>query len=518
MFSILIVDDEKYIVMGLENNIDWGSIGVSEVYTAVSVASAKKILTEQRIDVILSDIEMPGGNGLELVEFAKDYDKRIKCIFLTAHSKFTYAKEAMQLGCTDYILKPYDNNSVLQTVKKALDEINKENKIRKSMESYEKYRDIYISGLWQGFVTGNSSYDADSFIERMNASDISIDYDTVFLPILFSVDLWYGEVNAKTEQILLYGIKNIIEELLEQIADVFVFTDENYNQTAILCSKDKIDEENVWKICDKIITYANETIECDVSCYINSAVGITELQQSYLILSENAKNNLSVTNTVIKNVSPNNRVNISAYEFNSWEILLKQKKRKELYEKIEKLFADISEENPDYGYLHMYISGFSYIVYSLINEYMSDEAKEIEEILLNAGNIKNLSKLKEWTYKITEAYFNSYNDKKEVSAAVEETKKYIEEHFSEKLMRDDMAKNVCLNADYLSRIFHREMGMSISDYIIKVRMEYAKENLKNTKYSITCISEMCGYYNFSYFTKIFKKVYGVSPAEYRKNI
>ena len=518
MFNILIVDDEKYIVMGLERNIDWASIGVGEVYTAVSVANAKEILTERQIDVILSDIEMPGENGLELVEFARNYDKNIKCIFLTAHSKFTYAKEAMQLGCADYILKPYDNNAVLQAVKKALDEIKKEDNIRRSMESYEKYKDIYISGLWQRFVTGSSSYDAESFIERMNASDISIGYDTVFLPILFSVDMWHGEVDAKTEQVLLYGIKNIIEELFEPLADVFVFTDGDANQTAILCGSDKIDEEVVWETCNKIITYANEIIECDISCYINTSVGIAELQQAYVILSENAKNNLSVTNTVIKSISEDNRVNISAYEFNSWEILLKQKKRKELYEKIETLFAGISGENPDYGYLHMYISGFSYVVYRLINEYMPGEAEEIEELLLNTGNIKNLSKLKEWTYKITEAYFNSYDDTKAVSAAVEETKKYIEKHFSEKLMRDDMAKNVYLNADYLSRIFHKEMGMSISDYIIKVRMEYAKESLANTKYSITHISEMCGYYNFSYFTKIFKKFFGVSPAEYRKNL
>ena len=158
-------------------------------------------------------------------------------------------------------------------------------------------------------------------------------------------------------------------------------------------------------------------------------------------------------------------------------------------------------------------------MYQLLSENnITDEGMEkITKALKHGNEIKNLIHLKQWTNNIINTYFEYCDNTQFISLAVERTLKYISENFTEKLSREDMAKNVCLNADYLSRIFRKEAGMSISDYIIKLRMDMAKDLLLNTNLSVTQVSEECGYFNFSYFAKIFKKSFGLSPIEYRKN-
>lgn len=523
MYTILIVDDEKYILMGLEHGIAWEKLGIGRVFTADSAARAKEIMEKQHIDIILCDIEMPGESGLKLAEYAKGRDERIRCIFLTAYSDFSYAQEAVRLGCMDYILKPYADEAVIGALEKAIGEIEAENRISENLAAYRKYHDIYmkeirniVNGLWREFVTGTGG--TDEFLSRLYLSDIQIGDDTQFLMVLLSVDFWYGQVDEKTKRVLRFGIENIAQELFMESGSVNIFTDSYMNQVAVLYGEQALDREKVKALCKQLITCVNSTIECDISCYLGTVCDINGLQQSYTGLYASVKNNLTLTNSIIENDEEQQKVNIAAYDFTAWSALIRQKKQEEVKKKLEQLFEELSAARLDYRYLHMYISGFSYIMYQLVNEQMipKEGIPKMEELLVDGEKINNLLRLRQWTELVLDTYFSYYNDTKIISVAVEETKKYIEENYRSKLTRDDMAKNACLNADYLSRIFHREMGMSISDYITKLRIDAAKDMLINTKCTITQIAELCGYYNFSYFTKIFKKAVGVSPAEFRK--
>lgn len=526
MYTILIVDDEKYILIGLEQGIPWEKMGISQVLTADSAAQAKEIMSRQHIDIMLCDIEMPGESGLRLVEYAKSRDERIRCIFLTAYSDFSYAQEAVRLGCMDYILKPYEDEAVIGALEKAITEIEEEDKISENLAVYQKYRDIYmkeirniVNSLWREFVTGSGTGGAEEFLNRLYLSDIHVGTDTQFLLVLLSVDFWYGQVDEKTKRVLQFGIENIAQELFMELGAVNIFTDSYMNQVVVLYGRQAPDREGVKNLCRQLISYVNTAIECDISCYLGTACDIHGLQQSYAGLCASVKNNLTLTNSIIENGAEQQKTNIAAYDFTAWGALIRQKKQEKVKKKLDQLFEELSAAKLDYGYLHMYISGFSYIMYQLVNEKMipKEGIPKMEELLVSGAKINNLLRLKQWTELVLDTYFSYYNDTKIISAAVEETKKYIEENYRSRLTRDDMAKNVCLNADYLSRIFHREMGMSISDYITKRRIDAAKDMLANTKCTITQIAELCGYYNFSYFTKIFKKATGISPVEFRKN-
>ena len=121
--TVLLVDDQISILSGLISGIDWNALGVDAVRTAGNAAQAKKILCQEQVDVLLCDIEMPGENGLTLLRWARSKGMDLVCVFLTSHADFLYAKEAIQLGCFDYILQPARYEDIQGAVKKALNRV-----------------------------------------------------------------------------------------------------------------------------------------------------------------------------------------------------------------------------------------------------------------------------------------------------------------------------------------------------------------------------------------------------------
>ena len=106
MYNILLVDDEVRTIDALEKNIDWKACGIRRVFKATNMQQAISLLTDEKIEILVSDIEMPNGTGLQLLEWMRDHGRVINCIFVTCHPEFAYMRKAIQLNCYDYVLKP----------------------------------------------------------------------------------------------------------------------------------------------------------------------------------------------------------------------------------------------------------------------------------------------------------------------------------------------------------------------------------------------------------------------------
>ena len=104
--KLLLVDDEEYVIESIKRNLDLTETGVSEVYTAFSVQQAKNIMGMVDIDIVISDIVMPGGTGFDFVEWVRKEELKVQVIFLTSYAEFDYARRAIQLNSVDYLLKP----------------------------------------------------------------------------------------------------------------------------------------------------------------------------------------------------------------------------------------------------------------------------------------------------------------------------------------------------------------------------------------------------------------------------
>ena len=107
--SILIVDDDKLLVEKLEETVNWSGIGIDMVFTANNIRQAQKLLEEYPIEMLLCDIDMPQGNGLELLEWIRYKKLDIECTFLSSYANFAYAQMALKLSSREYLLKPISN-------------------------------------------------------------------------------------------------------------------------------------------------------------------------------------------------------------------------------------------------------------------------------------------------------------------------------------------------------------------------------------------------------------------------
>ncbi len=137
----LIIDDEEFCVQALIEDINWEKCGITNVQGVSSVRQAKRCLSEMKWNILICDIEMPGENGLELVEWVTEWARLcgmpVECIMLTCHPEYDFIRKAMQLGCMDYLLKPVDINDMETSLKKAEEKIRESGKKLRSEPKLE---------------------------------------------------------------------------------------------------------------------------------------------------------------------------------------------------------------------------------------------------------------------------------------------------------------------------------------------------------------------------------------------
>lgn len=124
-FHILLTDDDELALLGLEKGIDWDGLEIAKLYKCHSKDTAIRMIKTYPIDIIISDIEMPNGSGIELIRWVKTYKPDIKCIFYTGHADFSYAQEALRLGVEDYLLKPVPYSKMRKIIKEVEEKIIK---------------------------------------------------------------------------------------------------------------------------------------------------------------------------------------------------------------------------------------------------------------------------------------------------------------------------------------------------------------------------------------------------------
>lgn len=138
--NLLIVDDEWISVEGLRMGIRWDVCGIAKLFEAYNIQEAKKIIEENEIHIVLCDIEMPGGSGLELIRWIREKGNKMECLFLTCHADFKYAREAIRLGCIEYLVKPVPFSEVEEVVQKLVDKVK------------EKQKSEQLASLGQTFI------------------------------------------------------------------------------------------------------------------------------------------------------------------------------------------------------------------------------------------------------------------------------------------------------------------------------------------------------------------------------
>ena len=131
--NLLLVDDEAFALEALEHAINWKSLGIDQVFTCGNIKAARQICQESDIQIMICDIEMPNGTGLDLAKWLSENYPDLLILFLTCHSDFSFAKEAISYHTFAYLLKPFDIEEISQAVKEAVQQSRNRQKLNRSL-------------------------------------------------------------------------------------------------------------------------------------------------------------------------------------------------------------------------------------------------------------------------------------------------------------------------------------------------------------------------------------------------
>lgn len=224
--KVLLVDDFPVIVESLKNGVKWEKTGVTEVYSAYSAREAKLLLMNFSIDVLLCDIEMPQENGLELVKWTRENFPLVECIFLTAHAEFAYAKEAVRIGCFDYILQPVkfqDVEEVMERVARELDRKKQESRMATMTQKAINREGEIIEMMYAKIQAGEDSA----------ANLLCIDY-RLLCTYFFSGCAVYQMIVEITRWKQLLGLRKEVAAGAEIKADLIELLGENHVRVAVV--------------------------------------------------------------------------------------------------------------------------------------------------------------------------------------------------------------------------------------------------------------------------------------------
>ncbi|QHW32940.1 response regulator [Paenibacillus rhizovicinus] len=533
MYNLLVVDDEKYAVEAVLNCIDWPSAGVTGLFSAYGVESAKEQLLANPIDIIVCDIEMPGSNGLELLEWVNEHKPDTLTIFFTGHANFAYAQQAIQLGSFDYLLKPVKHKQIAEVVSRACEKLRQERDKRHYSERYEKYAQLWETQkpllwekFWQDVLGARVIMNDERLGQAIRTYGLPIQPETRVRPILLSVEEFREAFSKRDEEILEYALLKSAEEMFLESRRGAVFRDAGGILFVLLYEDEQtLDDRELTRICRTYMEASSTYFYCRLSCYVGEPAAIGGLTETYHALLEMEQSNVAAPETLLFlrdygfERSGMRQAQAPSYiDWAEWTVLFESGKKTELMDRLNAAFKELAAQPVTHESLEAVYYLLLHMVYH-VSHRKGWPAKEVVGGKLlgdERAATRSLSRLKSWAERLLAAgmdYFSHHEG--DHRANIEKVKKYVQTHIRD-VNREDIAAHVYLNSAYLSRLFKKETGQSLMDFIIMAKINQAKILLTETNQKISDIGESLGYENFSYFGKVFKKTVGITPQEYRK--
>lgn len=530
MIRVLIVDDEYYAVQGLRSGVRWEAIGVDGVFQAYHAAMAQEVLLREEIDILICDIEMPEASGLELMEWVAEQGMQLETVVLTCHSEFAYAQKALQLGGSDYLLKPVVYADLEQVLRKTIGKVEERRRASETSERYRKYAELWnsrkpalLERFWEDLLERRIPPTREAVAAALAGHDVPLESLERVGLVLISLEQWEKPLSEREEEIMEFALRKAAEETLLDLAPGHVIRDRRGHTLAILqLGGTNAGEADIRERCARYLEACNRYFYCKLSCYVAEPVPVTELMGSYLGLLDAEYRNVNRTNEVIGLSEERGREGASAAAAADAMLeladLVEQGKREDAIAALDERLSRLRPEELSVETLTGLYHAILQVVYYALHRKGFSAALLYEEADWPdaAAVTKSVGRLRQWARRTMEAVDRLIASHETGSPVVLKVKQTIAERLNEDLTREQLAAEVFLNPAYLSRLFRKETGMVLTDYILQEKMRKASDLLAKTDRSVSEIADSLGYGNFSYFARLFRKVHGASPQDYRK--
>lgn len=500
MYKVLVVDDEVPIRQWLEFCIK--KLGEYEVVgTGANGAEGYSLFRKTNPDIVITDIRMPGMDGLEMIEMIQEINPAVYVLVLTSHEEFSYARRAIQAGIKDYILKTEISE---ESLKKILE------KGTQTLEGYQKQ---------ESEVQVTEMVERDKYLRSLVLSERNGEIGQAQLR-QYGVDFLshsYVVLDVKSaEKGKRFGLEET--ESMERIHKIYVDMEHTVliivfdKQSSVSSSRQ---EEVCMELCSKILNQGDFCI--GISGIWDSPYKIgSALRQAYESSFQGFYHKKQKVFKAEQNVKqkPEKGEN---YKIRFSKELLNQN-----YEKVVQIKENMKEaikaETPlDVNAVKELYIFFMVTLLHFVKEDVEKLEIRIQDLRKKTEECENIEKL---NVLIDTVFDDSLKVKgnQELSYAVRTAIAYMEENYSEQLTLSEVAGYVALSAEYLSRIFKEETGIKFVVYLNNIRLKHALQLLESTNLKVYEIAEQVGYSNLSYFSTVFKKNFGQNPFEYKKHL
>lgn len=534
--KVFLVEDEMVIRRGIKNSIDWEKEGYIFCGEASDGELAYPMIIKEKPDILITDIRMPFMDGLELCKLVKKELPNIKILILSGYDEFDYAKEAIRLGVTEYLLKPISSGKLLEALNGVSESIRREKEdkdlVRKYMEEMRENTEHEKQKFFEQMIAGNLSM-ADA-LETGEKYEMNLSARMYNL-LLFRFTL--GEENRKSGE-LLGEAEYAIEKLTERLEYVFEFQ-RGVEGWAFLLMADN--EEQMSERVKELSKDLEEIMKNYSTIAYFGGIGqpvarLRELEESFREAERALAARFTMElNQIIsvedirmaQNVDTLDDIEITSFGEKEktrtmLEKFLNNGAEDEIDEFVDVYINELSEENLKSVLMRQYIIMDAYIVMmSFCEKFEGIEGEmqaQSEELKNSMKTIQTLEEIKNYIRMLLKKIIGVRDtiSGRRYSDIIEIAKDQIRKtYMSDEISLNTIAAEVGMSPSYFSSIFSKEMGKTFVEYLTEIRMDRAKELLMCSSMKTSEIGYEVGYKDPHYFSYIFKKTQNCTPKEFR---
>jgi two-component system response regulator YesN len=538
MLKVLIVDDNALSRTDLKTMIAWESSGFYISGEASNGINALKLMENDLPDIVITDINMPLMNGIELIDYLEQHSPQVRIIALSAYDDFNYVRQSMKKGAMDYVLKHQLDGvyllEILQaagsSILKYRNEMDRQNEIYVELSNSKAFlRQEFIRKLLEGGILG-----IDEIKSKLDALDIQIDMESLVVTVVEIDDfrLIEEKFTPKEVDILIKTFMDISKEILGEW-EHSVIVHSSKGKFILILSLGKI--VSVMYMYNRINTLLNR-IRSGIKKYLNitACFGVSKVCKEILGLHQAYREAETIlkgkfykgkNGIFIENTSNKLEEGFFCLDIKDEKAIYKALKNLD-YENVERLIEEVFEKISNLRLSSKSTQMICAELINIVNKVSKDTGIEVSKLYVSEDipynmiqKYETLMEIKEWVLALYTKLISILERTKIGGQLSEVTKKaveFIHRNYRTDVSLRDVADFAGVSSSYVSRLFKEECRMGFAEYLNHIRVENAKQYIENGELKLKEIVTCVGFNNYNYFFKVFKETVGMTPLEYEQ--
>lgn len=520
-YRVILVDDEPVILRSLKVAVPWDDLNLEIVGEARNGEQALRLVRELSPHMIISDIRMPGIDGITLMKEVLAENQKRLFIFISGYGEFEYAREALREGAFDYLLKPIDHEELIEMIQRAKRTLEKQMENEKLLHSVQVLSLLARERMFAEFIEGNQGQSPLQQMRWLENSELQQPYFMAVIQLDHYMKLnerWTPE----ERRLWLFAIRNILGEwsLAQGALTVFPFHAGEWVllfPSSLSGSKESLGSDVIRQI--KI----NTKLSCSIG-FSQTTSGMEQLSEAYqsaakalyqrfysdqegvfvdssqeLVATREGKYPKHLETVLLESIRTLNK-----------ERMLTTFDETKLYIEDQAFSKEMAER------VIVELTVVLYRQFEHMNLLLEWSLEGLLQELHSLGTLNDIfetlkSNFGKWLMESREN-----QSKENIQTVIAKTQEYIANNYHKDLSIEEVSELADLSISHFCLLFKQVTGLTFLEYLTQCRIEKAKYILKNSQVKVYQVAPLVGYQDPRYFTQVFKKVTGMTPTEYRE--